>query len=70
MTPREIQVLHLVRRRLSNKEIAQLLAICESTVKFHVSNILGKLQVGSRQDLLLERQPLQAWERLLHKTPT
>lgn len=51
LTPRESQVLQLVLRRLSNKEIAGALRISERTVKFHVSNILGKLQVEDRQGL-------------------
>jgi FixJ family two-component response regulator len=38
-------------RRLSNKEIAGILGISERTVKFHVSNVFGKLQVDNRQSL-------------------
>jgi NarL family two-component system response regulator LiaR len=41
-TPREDEILELVRRRLSNREIADLLQIRVSTVKFHLSNILSK----------------------------
>src|SRR5947209_1898099 len=44
LTSRENQVLDLLRRRYSNKEMATLLKISESTVKFHVSNVLTKLQ--------------------------
>jgi hypothetical protein len=36
-------------RRQSNKDISGLLAISERTVKFHVSNILSKLQVSDRR---------------------
>src|SRR5262245_5144328 len=50
-TQRETEVLELVRRRLSNKEIAELLRIRESTVKYHVSNLFSKLQVTSRYEL-------------------
>lgn len=50
-TPRENEILELVRRRLSNKEIAEILQIRVSTVKFHVSNILSKLHVRSRHEL-------------------
>lgn len=50
-TQRETEVLELVRRRLSNKEIAELLQIRESTVKYHVSNLFSKLQVTSRYEL-------------------
>ncbi len=52
MTSRENQIIELVKRRLSNKEIADILRIRESTVKFHLSNIYSKLQVGSRHDLI------------------
>lgn len=51
-TPRENQILELVRRRLSNREIAMRLQIQVSTVKFHLSNILSKMYVNSRRDLL------------------
>jgi len=50
-TPREDEILELVRRRLSNREIADLLQIRVSTVKFHLSNILSKLGANSRRDL-------------------
>ncbi len=51
ITPREEEILELVRRRLSNREIAELLQIRVSTVKFHLSNILSKMQAKSRRDL-------------------
>jgi two-component system, NarL family, response regulator LiaR len=50
-TPRENEVLELVRMRLSNREIAEHLQIRVSTVKFHLSNILSKMQAKSRRDL-------------------
>ena len=50
-TLREDEILELVRRRLSNKEIAEILQIRVSTVKFHLSNILSKLHVSSRPEL-------------------
>jgi two-component system, NarL family, response regulator LiaR len=50
-TMREGEILELVRRRLSNREIADLLQIRVSTVKFHLSNILSKLQANSRHEL-------------------
>ncbi len=50
-TPREDEILELVRRRLSNREIADLLHIRVSTVKFHLSNILSKLHANNRRDL-------------------
>lgn len=52
-TVRENEILHLVRQRLSNKEIASILNIGVSTVKFHLSNLFSKLQVTARSDLWL-----------------
>jgi NarL family two-component system response regulator LiaR len=51
LTIRENQILDLLRRRYSNKEMANLLGISESTVKFHVSNVLTKLSVNDRRDV-------------------
>jgi DNA-binding NarL/FixJ family response regulator len=51
LTVRESQILDLLRRRCSNKEMGDLLGISESTVKFHVSNILMKLNASNRRDL-------------------
>lgn len=51
LTRREREVMELVLRRLSNREIGSILHIRERTVKFHVGNILNKLQVESRHDL-------------------
>jgi len=66
MTLREMNVLELVERHLSNKEIATVLGVRESTVKYHISNILGKFQVGSRQDLTLPVQSVRFWQKFLH----
>lgn len=52
MTSRENQIIELVKRRLSNREIADILGVRESTVKFHLSNVYSKLQVVSRRDLI------------------
>ncbi|HEY9710460.1 MAG TPA: response regulator transcription factor [Oculatellaceae cyanobacterium] len=48
LSPREIQVLKLIARGLKNHEIAEDLFISLSTVQFHVSKILQKLQVRNR----------------------
>jgi len=53
LTSRENEVLGLLLRRLSNKDIAAVLGITDRTVKFHVGNVLNKLQVRSRQELAL-----------------
>jgi DNA-binding NarL/FixJ family response regulator len=51
LTQREREVMELLLRRLSNKEIGAILRISERTVKFHVGNILTKLQLTSRYEL-------------------
>jgi DNA-binding CsgD family transcriptional regulator len=50
LTPREWEVLDLLRLGLTNAEIAQRLGITEGGVKFHVQQILSKLGVSSRQE--------------------
>ncbi len=50
---RERDVLDLLLANLSNKEIAAKLFISERTVKFHVSNLLGKFGVQRRADLIV-----------------
>jgi DNA-binding NarL/FixJ family response regulator len=49
LTPREQEVLHLLQKRCTNREIAQLLTIELGTVKNHVHSILQKLNVDSRR---------------------
>jgi len=51
LSEREQQVVRCLERRLSNKEIAVMFGVTERTVKFHVSNILHKLNVRSRADI-------------------
>ena len=51
LTAREGEILQLLMRRLTNKEISRALDISERTVKFHVSNILAKLQLEDRRGL-------------------
>lgn len=48
LTPREVEVLRLVARGRSNREIGLELFISEHTVARHLSNIFGKLDVTSR----------------------
>ena len=53
LTEREREVLALVAKGHSNKEIASLLDITERTARTHVSNILGKLDLASRTQAAL-----------------
>jgi len=53
LTERELEVLRLMAKGLSNKGIASELFISERTVKFHISNILSKLGVFSRTEAVL-----------------
>jgi NarL family two-component system response regulator LiaR len=50
LSEREQEVLRLVVRGLSNRQIAHDLTLGESTVKFHVSNILSKLGAATRAE--------------------
>jgi ATP/maltotriose-dependent transcriptional regulator MalT len=50
LTNRELNVLDLLAQRLSNKEIADKLFISTTTVKGHLQNIYGKLNVSKRRD--------------------
>lgn len=53
LTKREAQLLLLVSQGLSNKEIAQLLALSEGTVKFYFSRLFRKMRVADRFELAL-----------------
>jgi DNA-binding NarL/FixJ family response regulator len=53
LSKREFEVLNLVAKGLSNKEIATELRLVEGTVKVHLTNILSKLQVSDRTQAIL-----------------
>jgi DNA-binding CsgD family transcriptional regulator len=50
LTPRQQEVLTLVREGLTNREIAERLDITPDGAKFHVSEILTKIGVRSREE--------------------
>ena len=54
LTPQQIRVLHLIRNGLQNREIATELKLAESTVKAHVTEILRKLGLFSRNKAIIE----------------
>ncbi|MGN6227437.1 MAG: response regulator transcription factor [Dyella sp.] len=54
LTGRELEVLTLLARGCSNKDIARQLLIGETTVKSHLRSIFTKLQVLSRTEALTE----------------
>jgi len=57
LTEREMDVLRLLAQGLSNQDIARQLSISETTTRFHVSHILGKLHLANRtQAALYARQ--------------
>jgi NarL family two-component system response regulator LiaR len=53
LSDRELEVLRLVARGMSNQEIADSLVVGEATVRSHVSAILRKLQLASRTQAAL-----------------
>ncbi len=55
LTPREWQVLRLLRRGFSNREIAARLGISPGGAKYHVAEILSKLGAASRRESALLR---------------
>jgi DNA-binding CsgD family transcriptional regulator len=57
LTPREWEVLSLLRNGLSNQQIADALVISESTARYHVSEIISKLGVSSRHEAAAWQQP-------------
>jgi len=50
LTEREMEVLRLLAKGLSNREIGKILGFTENTTKFHVKNILIKLEVSDRTE--------------------
>ena len=72
LTERELEVLRLIAKGKSNREIAEELVISEATVRTHVSNILGKLQLASRTQAALYalREGIAELEEAQNETTT
>jgi len=61
LTPREWEVLALLRDGLANPEIAERLGVTRDAVKYHVSEILSKLGVTSREEAAIWRPSERPW---------
>jgi DNA-binding CsgD family transcriptional regulator len=61
LTPREQQVLALLKRGYSNRDIAAELQISLSGAKYHVSQIISKLGVSTREEAAQWKPPSRRW---------
>ena len=52
LTPREVEVLRLIAQGYTNRQMADMLSISVRTVESHRSNLMGKLDLHSRVDLV------------------
>jgi LuxR family maltose regulon positive regulatory protein len=52
LTPKEREVLELLARNLSNKEIALAMQVGEETIKWHMKNLFAKLDAGTRKQVV------------------
>jgi LuxR family maltose regulon positive regulatory protein len=60
---REIEVLYFIAAGLSNQEIAQKMVVAITTVKWHIKNIYGKLNIRSRAEAIAFVHRQQLFER-------
>jgi LuxR family maltose regulon positive regulatory protein len=58
LTPKEREILELLARRLTNKEIARVLGVSDGTVKWHMKNVFAKLGAGTRRYVVRRAQIL------------
>lgn len=66
LTPKEREVLELLARNLSNKEIGLAMQVGEETIKWHMKNLFAKLDAGTRKQVVSRARILG----LLADTPT
>ncbi|MFL6467059.1 MAG: response regulator transcription factor [Pyrinomonadaceae bacterium] len=59
ISKREFEVLELISAGLSNQEIAEKLFVSTSTVKTHVSNVLGKLDASRRTEAIAKAKEMR-----------
>jgi LuxR family maltose regulon positive regulatory protein len=70
LSDRELDVLILLRERLTNKEIAQRLFVSPETVKTHVSKIIQKLNVENRRQAVAAASKLDLLPERRRRTPS
>lgn len=58
LTPRQVEVLNLMARGLTNREIGEVLGIRENTVKSHIATLLDSLDVTNRTEAALVMREL------------
>ncbi|NMG16132.1 LuxR C-terminal-related transcriptional regulator [Aromatoleum bremense] len=58
LTPKEREVLELLARNFSNKEVAQAMGVGEETVKWHLKNLFAKLDAANRKHVVRRAQLL------------
>ena len=54
LSPREIEILRLAAKGMTNKDIANTLVLSVRTVEAHLTNIFNKMGVGSRTDAIIQ----------------
>jgi DNA-binding NarL/FixJ family response regulator len=64
LTFRQEQIMSLLKKGSSNKEISAALNISESTVKFHLAKIFNKMGVRDRRSIMAQHIPVQAEQPL------
>ena len=69
LSRRELQILELFARNLSNKEIAHRLCISSGTVKRHAHNIYGKLDVTNRHKAVAKATSLGLLQKAANPAP-
>jgi LuxR family maltose regulon positive regulatory protein len=52
LTPKEREVMVLLARNLSNKEIGLAMQVGEETIKWHMKNLFAKLDAGTRKQVV------------------
>lgn len=62
LTPRQLEVLELMAKGLTNREIARVLGIASGTAKLHVSAVIDALEVTNRTEAAVALQDFRAGE--------